>query len=78
LLVAHRSWAELPSRAECRVIQSIRPTHTISPMLSAADCEIRLGIRKVHILHHAASREVWGKWLLDEPAEHGHELSYAG
>jgi hypothetical protein len=47
-------------------------------MLSAADCEIRLGIRKVHILHHAASREVWGKWLLDEPAEHGHELSYAG
>jgi DNA-binding PadR family transcriptional regulator len=44
-------------------------------MLSAADREIRLGIWKIHILHHAASREVWGKWLLDELAEHGHELS---
>jgi DNA-binding PadR family transcriptional regulator len=44
-------------------------------MLSAADREIRLGIWKVHILHHASSREVWGRWLLDELAEHGHELS---
>ncbi len=44
-------------------------------MLSAADREIRLGIWKIHILHHASSREVWGKWLLEELAEHGHELS---
>lgn len=44
-------------------------------MLSAADREIRLGIWKIHILHHAASREVWGRWLLEELAEHGHELS---
>lgn len=44
-------------------------------MLSAADKEIRLGIWKIHILHHAAERDVWGKWLLDELAEHGHALS---
>lgn len=44
-------------------------------MVSPADREIRLGIWKIHILHHAASREVWGRWLLDELAEHGHELS---
>ena len=44
-------------------------------MLSAVDREIRLGIWKIHILHHAASRDVWGKWLLDELAEHGHDLS---
>jgi len=44
-------------------------------MLSAADREIRLGIWKVHILHHAAAREVWGLWLLEELAEHGHKLS---
>jgi PadR family transcriptional regulator PadR len=49
----------------------IRSTYMLSP----ADREIRLGIWKIHILHHAASREVWGKWLLDELAEHGHELS---
>jgi DNA-binding PadR family transcriptional regulator len=44
-------------------------------MRSAADREIRLGIWKIHILHHAASRPVWGTWLLAELAEHGHSLS---
>jgi DNA-binding PadR family transcriptional regulator len=44
-------------------------------MLDAADREIRLGIWKIHILHHAATREVWGLWLLEELAEHGHRLS---
>jgi DNA-binding PadR family transcriptional regulator len=44
-------------------------------MLSAADREIRLGIWKIHILHHAASREVWGRWLLEELGRHGHHLS---
>lgn len=44
-------------------------------MLSAADRDIRLGIWKIHILHHAAAREVWGTWLLEELAEHGHALS---
>jgi len=44
-------------------------------MLSAADREIRLGIWKIHILHHAELREVWGMWLLEELAQHGHVLS---
>jgi DNA-binding PadR family transcriptional regulator len=44
-------------------------------MLAAADREIRLGIWKIHILHHAATRDVWGLWLLEELAEHGHALS---
>jgi DNA-binding PadR family transcriptional regulator len=44
-------------------------------MLSSADREIRLGIWKIHILHHAAERDVWGSWLLVELAEHGHVLS---
>lgn len=44
-------------------------------MVSPADREIRLGLWKIHILHHAAAREVWGTWLLDELAAHGHRLS---
>jgi DNA-binding PadR family transcriptional regulator len=40
-----------------------------------ADREIRLGIWKIHILHHAATHDVWGKWLIEELAEHGHSLS---
>src|SRR5882757_9188533 len=44
-------------------------------MLPAEDREIRLGLWKIHILHQAASREVWGLWLLEELAEHGHRVS---
>jgi DNA-binding PadR family transcriptional regulator len=44
-------------------------------MLSDADREIRLGIWKIHVLHHAAAQDVWGKWLLEELAQHGHKLS---
>jgi DNA-binding PadR family transcriptional regulator len=44
-------------------------------MLTTADREIRIGLWKIHILHHAASREVWGLWLLTELAAHGHRLS---
>ena len=44
-------------------------------MLSSADREIRLGIWKIHVLHHAETREVWGTWLLEQLAAHGHELS---
>lgn len=44
-------------------------------MLSAADREIRLGLWKIHILYHAARREVWGTWILDELSEHGYALS---
>jgi PadR family transcriptional regulator PadR len=40
-----------------------------------ADREIRLGIWKIHILHHAAKHDVWGAWLMEELAEHGHRLS---
>jgi DNA-binding PadR family transcriptional regulator len=45
------------------------------PLPSAAEREIRLGIWKIHVLFHAARREVWGSWLLAELAAHGHALS---
>lgn len=37
--------------------------------------EIRLALWKIHILHHAAKGAVYGLWMLDELAEHGHRLS---
>lgn len=43
--------------------------------LSPADRDIRLGLWKIHVLHHAAERDVWGRWLMEELAEHGHRLS---
>ena len=44
-------------------------------MSHPADREIRLALRKLHILHHATRRPVYGLWLLEELAEHGHRLS---
>jgi DNA-binding PadR family transcriptional regulator len=29
----------------------------------------------VHILHHAAKKAVYGRWMLQELAEHGHHVS---
>jgi len=39
------------------------------------DREIRLALWKIHILHHAAKGPVYGLWMLEELAEHGHRLS---
>ena len=44
-------------------------------MSDPVDREIRLALWKLHILHHAARRPVYGLWLLEELAEHGHRLS---
>jgi DNA-binding PadR family transcriptional regulator len=44
-------------------------------MQDPVDREIRLAFWKLHILHHASERPVYGLWLLEELAEHGHRLS---
>jgi DNA-binding PadR family transcriptional regulator len=44
-------------------------------MSDPVDREIRLALWKLHILHHATRGPVYGLWLLDELAEHGHRLS---
>lgn len=37
--------------------------------------EILLGIWKIHILYHAGKEGVYGQWMLEELAHHGHRLS---
>jgi DNA-binding PadR family transcriptional regulator len=44
-------------------------------MPDPADREIRLALWKLHVLHHATRRPVYGLWLLEELREHGHRLS---
>ena len=44
-------------------------------MSHPVDREIRLALWKLHILHHATRGPVYGLWLLEELAEHGHRLS---
>lgn len=44
-------------------------------MPSPEDREIRLAFCKLHVLHHAAKGSIYGLWMLQELAEHGHTLS---
>ena len=44
-------------------------------MADPVDREIRLAFWKLHVLHHATRRPVYGLWLLEELARHGHRLS---
>ena len=44
-------------------------------MTTAIDREIRVAFWKIHILHHAAKQSVYGLWLLEELAHHGHHVS---
>ena len=37
--------------------------------------EVLLGFIRIHILHHAAHRPVYGLWLIEELAEHGYKMS---
>jgi DNA-binding PadR family transcriptional regulator len=37
--------------------------------------EFLRGAVRLHILHHAAAREVHGAWMAEELAEHGHHIS---
>jgi PadR family transcriptional regulator PadR len=39
------------------------------------DREILIAFWKIHILHHAESRPVYGLWLVHELAEHGYRLN---
>lgn len=33
------------------------------------------GLVRLHVLHHAAEREIYGQWMIDELASHGYRLS---
>ena len=44
-------------------------------MPAPEDREFRLAFCKLHVLHHAAKGPIYGLWMLQELAEHGHTVS---
>jgi PadR family transcriptional regulator, regulatory protein PadR len=40
-----------------------------------AGLDLFSGFIKLHVLHHAAERPVYGLWLIEELAEHGYRVS---
>ena len=39
------------------------------------DRELYAGLIRLHILHHAVERPVYGAWIAEELARHGYRLS---
>ena len=37
--------------------------------------ELLAGLVRLHILHHAAEGELYGKWMIEELARHGYRMS---
>jgi PadR family transcriptional regulator, regulatory protein PadR len=42
---------------------------------STEDQQLYSGLIRLHVLHHAAERPVYGLWLIEELARHGYKLS---
>lgn len=37
--------------------------------------DLLTGFIRLHILHHAAEREIYGQWMIEELGRHGYQLS---
>ncbi len=44
-------------------------------MPPSIDHELYSGLVRLHVLHHACDRPVYGLWIIEELAEHGYRLS---
>ncbi len=56
---------------ECVTISDTMHDDAVDPL----DREILIAFWKIHILHHAEIRPVYGLWLVHELAEHGYRLN---
>jgi PadR family transcriptional regulator PadR len=43
--------------------------------MSDSDKYLYSGLVRLHVLHHAAKRPVYGSWMIEELREHGYEIS---
>jgi PadR family transcriptional regulator PadR len=43
--------------------------------MSGKDKDLYSGLIRLHVLHHAAEKPVYGSWMIEELREHGYEIS---
>ena len=43
--------------------------------MSGNDKELYSGLIRLHVLHHAAERPIYGSWMIEELREHGYRIS---
>ena len=50
-------------------------TRTLNTSMSDSDKDLYSGLIRLHVLHHAAARPIYGSWMIEELREHGYEIS---
>ncbi len=43
--------------------------------MSGNEKDLYSGLIRLHVLHHAAERPIYGSWMIEELREHGYEIS---
>jgi DNA-binding PadR family transcriptional regulator len=43
--------------------------------MGSSDKDLYSGLIRLHVLHHAAERPIYGSWMIAELREHGYEIS---
>ena len=43
--------------------------------MSGSDKDLYSGLIRLHVLHHAAERPIYGSWMIEELREHGYGIS---
>ncbi len=43
--------------------------------MSGNDKDLYSGLIRLHVLHHAADRPIYGSWMIEELHKHGYEIS---
>ena len=43
--------------------------------MSGNDKDLYSGLVRLHVLHHAAAKPIYGSWMIEELREHGYEIS---
>jgi PadR family transcriptional regulator PadR len=56
-------------------LKKTRSDRTSVKSEEASGLDLYSGFIKLHVLHHASERPVYGLWLIEELAEHGYRVS---
>ncbi len=43
--------------------------------MNASDKDLYSGLIRLHVLHHAAEKPIYGSWMIEELREHGYAIS---
>ena len=43
--------------------------------MASRENDLYSGLIRLHVLHHAVDRPIYGNWLIEELREHGYEIS---